>query len=55
VPEEPALLDTEKAEALAEELEVQFQPVHEPLESTVIEVVSEAMRAYDFATETEPP
>jgi hypothetical protein len=38
--------DSEKAEALADSLEAQFQPVNDPSVPAVIEVVNEAMRAY---------
>ena len=37
------LSDSEKAKALAESLLVQFQPVNDPSEPAVIEVVNEAM------------
>jgi hypothetical protein len=44
-----ALSDSEKAEALADSLEAQFQPVNDPLSPAVIEVFNEAMRAYEYA------
>jgi hypothetical protein len=49
-----ALSDSEKAEALAESLEAQFQPVNDPSVPAVIEVVNEAMRAHSFAPASEP-
>jgi hypothetical protein len=42
-----ALSDSEKAEALADSLEAQFQPVKDPSSTAVTEVVNEAMRAYE--------
>jgi archaellum component FlaG (FlaF/FlaG flagellin family) len=45
-PGELALSDSEKAEALADSLEAQFQPVNDPSVPAVIEVVNEAMHAY---------
>jgi hypothetical protein len=42
-------LDSEKAEALVDSLEVQFQQVNDPSVTAAIEVVNEAMRAYSFA------
>jgi archaellum component FlaG (FlaF/FlaG flagellin family) len=49
-----ALSDSEKAEALADSLEAQFQPVNDPSNPAVIEVVNEAMRAYCYAPASEP-
>jgi hypothetical protein len=49
-----ALSDSEKAEALVESLEAQFQPVNEPSVLAVIEVVNEVMGAYLFAPASEP-
>jgi hypothetical protein len=49
-----ALSDSEKAKALADSLEAQFQPVNDPSVPAVIEVVNEAMRAYSFAPASEP-
>jgi hypothetical protein len=46
-------LDAEKAQALASSLETQFQPVNDPPEPSVIEKVSEALRAY-FTLASEP-
>jgi len=40
-----AVSDSEKAESFAGTLEVLFQPINEPLEPAVIEVVNKAMRA----------
>jgi hypothetical protein len=40
------LLDSKKAEALAESLESQFQPANDPSEPEVIEKVDMALRAY---------
>jgi len=48
------LSDSEKAEALADSLEAQFQPVNSLSEGAVIEVVNEAMQAYSFAPTSEP-
>jgi hypothetical protein len=47
VPGGLALSDSEKAEA-------QFQPVNDPSSPAVIEVINEAMRAYEYATASEP-
>jgi hypothetical protein len=49
-----ALSDSEKAEALADSLEAQFQQVNYPSSPAVIEVVNEAMRAYEYAPACEP-
>jgi hypothetical protein len=48
-----ALSDSEKAEALADIIEAQFQPVNDPSEPAV-EMVNEAMRAYEYAPASEP-
>ena len=48
------LLDSEKAEALADSLEAHFQPVNNLSEGAVIEVVNEVMWAYSFAPASEP-
>jgi hypothetical protein len=45
VPGGLALSDSEKAEALADSLEAQFQPVNDPWDPAVIEMVNRAMRA----------
>jgi hypothetical protein len=49
-----ALSDSEKAEALVDSLEAQFQPANDPSDPAVIEVVNEAMRAYEYAAASEP-
>jgi hypothetical protein len=49
-----ALSDSEKAEALADSLEAQFQPVTDPTVPAIIEVVNEMMRANSFAPESAP-
>jgi hypothetical protein len=49
-----ALSDSEKAEALADSLEVQFQPLNDLSVPAVIEVVNEVMRVYSYATASEP-
>jgi hypothetical protein len=49
VPGRLTLSDSKKAEALADSLEAQFQPVSDPSSPAVIEVVNEAMRAYEYA------
>jgi hypothetical protein len=49
-----ALSESEKAEALANSLEAQFQPVNDPSVPAGIAVVNEAMRAYSFAPASEP-
>ena len=41
----PAPSDSKNAEALADSLEAQFQPVKNPSVPTAIEVVNEAMQA----------
>jgi hypothetical protein len=43
------LSDSEKADTLADNLEAQFQPVNDPSEPAVIEMVNEAMRANEYA------
>jgi hypothetical protein len=54
VPGGVALLDSGKAEALADSLAAQFQPVDDRSEPTVIEMVNEAMGAYKYFPATEP-
>jgi hypothetical protein len=54
VPRGLALSDSEKAVALADSLEAQFQPLNDPSSPAVIEVVNEAMRAYENAPASEP-
>ena len=46
-----ALSDSEKAEALADNLETQFQPVTDPSVSAVTEVVEVALRSYEEVQE----
>jgi hypothetical protein len=48
------LSDSEKAEALAENLEAQFQPVTDFLVQAVIETVAVALRAYFLSPTSEP-
>jgi hypothetical protein len=45
VPGGLALSDSEKAEALADSLQAQFQPVNDPSDPAAIEMVNKAMRA----------
>jgi hypothetical protein len=54
VPGGLALCDSERAEALADSLEAQFQPINDPSSPAVIEVVYEAMHAYEYAPASEP-
>jgi len=49
-----ALSDSEKAEALADDLETQFQPVTDPSVPAVIEMVDVALRSYLITTTSEP-
>ena len=49
-----ALSDFEKAEALADSLETQFQPVSDPSDPTVIEMVDVALRSYFLTPASEP-
>jgi hypothetical protein len=49
-----ALLDSEKADALANSLEAQFRPGNDPSEPVFIEKVDEAMRVYLFTPTSEP-
>jgi hypothetical protein len=49
-----ALSDLEKAKALADSLESQFQPVNHPTNPAVIEKVAEALHAYSYAPASEP-
>jgi hypothetical protein len=53
VPGRLALSDSEKEEALTESLEAQFQPVEDPSDPAVIEMVNEAMSAYKYAPASE--
>jgi hypothetical protein len=41
-------------EALVVSLEAQFQPVNDPSDPAVIEMVIEVMRAYQYAPASEP-
>jgi hypothetical protein len=50
VPEGLALSDSEKAEALYDSLEPQIQPVNNPSEPAVTEMVNETILAYEYAT-----
>jgi hypothetical protein len=52
-PEGTAILDSEKTEALADNLETQFQPVTEPLVTAVIEIVL-TLRSYFLTSASEP-
>jgi hypothetical protein len=49
-----ALSDSEKAEALADNLETQFQPVTDPSVPPVIEMVDVALRSYFMTPASEP-
>jgi hypothetical protein len=49
-----SLSDSEKAEALADSLETQFQPMNDPSDPAVIQMVNEVMRAYEYAPASEP-
>ena len=49
-----ALADSEKAEALTENLETQFQPVTDPSVPAVIEIVDVALRSYFMTRNSEP-
>jgi hypothetical protein len=53
-PEGIVLSDSEKAEALADSLETQFQPVTDPSAPAVIEMVDVALRSYLLTTASEP-
>jgi hypothetical protein len=48
------LSDPEKAEALADSLESQFQPVNTPPDPAVIEKFTEALQAYSYTPASEP-
>jgi hypothetical protein len=54
VPGGLALSDSEKAEALTDSLEAQFQLVNDPSDPAVIEMVNKAMRAYEYVPASEP-
>jgi hypothetical protein len=49
-----AVSDSEKAEALADSLESQFQPVNDPSDPAVIEKATEVLQAYFYAPASEP-
>jgi hypothetical protein len=49
-----ALSDSEKAEALANNMEAQFQPVTDPSVPAVIEMVDVGLRSYFMAPAGEP-
>jgi hypothetical protein len=49
VPGGLALSDSKKAEALADSLEAQFQPVNDPLSPALIGAVDEVMSTYKYA------
>ena len=49
-----ALSDSEKAEAFADNLETQFQPVTDPSVPTVIEMVDVALKSYFLTPASEP-
>jgi hypothetical protein len=49
-----ALSDSKKAEALADRLESKFQPVNDPSDPAVTEIVNEAKRAYEYAPASDP-
>jgi hypothetical protein len=49
-----ALCDPEKAEALDDSLEYQFQPVHAWSDPAVIENVTEVLQAYSYAPASDP-
>jgi hypothetical protein len=49
-----ALSDSEKAEALAGSLEAQYQPMNDPSEPAIFEMVNKAMRAHEYAPTSEP-
>ena len=49
-----ALSVSEKAEALADSLEAQFQPINYPSDPAVIEMVGEALLAYSYEPASEP-
>jgi hypothetical protein len=53
-PGEIALSDSEKAKALADNLETQFQPVADPSVLAVIEMVDVVLRSYFQTPASEP-
>jgi hypothetical protein len=54
MPDRLAASDSEKAEALADSLDAQFQPVDDPSDPALTEMVDVAMCAYEYATASEP-
>jgi hypothetical protein len=54
VPGGLSLSDSEKAEALADNLEARFQPVDDQSDPAFTEMVDEAMSAYQYAPASEP-
>jgi hypothetical protein len=55
VPEGLALSDSERAKALVDSLEAQFQPVDDQSHPAFPEMVGVAMRPYEYAPASEPP
>jgi hypothetical protein len=53
VPGGLSLLESEKAETLADSLESQFRPVNDPSDAAVIEIVNEAIHAHEYAPASE--
>jgi hypothetical protein len=49
-----AVSESERAEALADSLEAQFQPVDDPSDPAFTEMVDVTMRAYEYAPASEP-
>jgi hypothetical protein len=49
-----ALSDSGKAQALADIIEAHFQPVDDPSDPAVLEMIDEALQAYSFAPASEP-
>jgi hypothetical protein len=54
VPGGLAISDSERVEDLADNLEAQLQPVNDPSDPAVIEMIYETMRAYEYAPASEP-
>jgi hypothetical protein len=53
-PGRTSYLRVRETDALADSLEAQFQPVNDPSVPAVVKMVSEAMRAYEYAPASEP-
>ena len=53
-PREVVLSDSEKAEALAENLEAQFQPVTDPSGPAVIKMIDASLKSYLMSPSSEP-